>query len=80
MAILAASLAAVTFGKLGIYSMAQGQGSQELTPEQKSAMCDPNDSFVNTRVKNLRHSKDSIIKCHIPRKSNNRDRGRSTVN
>ena len=48
MAILAASLAAVTFGKLGIYSMAQGQGSQELTPEQKSAMCDPNDSFVNT--------------------------------
>jgi hypothetical protein len=49
--ILAASILLVTLREFGNSGIAQGQGnnmtSQSLTPEQKAAMCDPNDKFVN---------------------------------
>ena len=40
------ALALTGFGSVGTYT-AQGQTNPMLTPEQKAAMCDPNDSFVN---------------------------------
>jgi hypothetical protein len=49
--ILAASMVLVTLPEFGNSAIAQGQGSNmtspSLTPEQKAAMCDPNDKFVN---------------------------------
>jgi hypothetical protein len=39
---------AVTLKGLGDFNVAQGQVNPTLTPEQKAAMCDPNDSFVNS--------------------------------
>lgn len=49
--ILAASMVSVTFPEFRNSAIAQGQGSNmtspSLTPEQKAAMCDPNDKFVN---------------------------------
>jgi hypothetical protein len=49
--ILAASMVLVTLPEFGNSAIAQGQGSNmtspSLTPEQKAAMCDPNDKFIN---------------------------------
>ena len=49
--ILAASMVLATLPKFGNSAIAQGQGSNmtspSLTPQQKAAMCDPNDKFVN---------------------------------
>jgi hypothetical protein len=49
--ILAASILLVALPEFGNSGIAQGQGSNmtspSLTPEQKAAMCDPNDKFVN---------------------------------
>ena len=46
--VLTASLAAVTLREFGFLGTAQGQASQELTPEQKSAICASVGSHVNT--------------------------------
>jgi hypothetical protein len=49
--ILAASILLVTLPEFGNSGIAQGQGnnmtSPSLTPQQKAAMCNPNDKFVN---------------------------------
>jgi hypothetical protein len=49
--IIFASMVLVTFPEFRSSAIAQGQGSNmtspSLTPEQKAAMCDPNDKFVN---------------------------------
>jgi len=49
--ILVASMALATFPEFGNSAIAQGQGSNmtspSLTPQQKAAMCNPNDKFVN---------------------------------
>ncbi len=49
--ILAASMVLVTLPEFGNSAIAQGQGSNiispSLTPRQKAAMCNPNDKFVN---------------------------------
>ena len=49
--ILAASILLVTLPEFGKSAIAQGQGSNmtspSLTPQQKAAMCNPNDKFVN---------------------------------
>ena len=52
-AILATSLAVITLGEFGIFGIAQSQGNStlSLTPQQKAAMCNPNNpklNFVNT--------------------------------
>src|SRR5919197_6722639 len=53
---LAASMVIVTLAKFGNFGIAQGQGSltignMTITPEQKAAICNPNNpklNFVNT--------------------------------
>jgi ABC-type cobalt transport system substrate-binding protein len=40
--ILAASIVSLTLTEAGSFGTARGQGSLELTPEQKAAICDPN--------------------------------------
>ena len=49
--ILAASILLVTLPEFGNSAIAQGEGSNmtspSLTPQQKAAMCNPNDKFVN---------------------------------
>jgi hypothetical protein len=49
--ILAASMLLVTLPEFGNSGIAQGQGnnmtSPSLTPQQKAAICNPNDKFVN---------------------------------
>jgi hypothetical protein len=49
--ILVASIVLITLPEFGNSGIAQGQGnnmtSPSLTPQQKAAMCDPNDKFVN---------------------------------
>jgi hypothetical protein len=48
--ILAANMILVTFTVTGNVGIAQGQGNNvtpSLTPQQKAAMCDPSDKFVN---------------------------------
>jgi hypothetical protein len=53
--ILAASILSVALTEFGNFGIAQGQGNNNitpsLTPEQKAAICDPNNpklNFVNT--------------------------------
>jgi hypothetical protein len=52
--ILAASILSVALTEFGNFGIAQGQGNNitsSLTPEQKAAICDPNNpklNFVNT--------------------------------
>jgi hypothetical protein len=49
--ILVTSIVLITLPEFPNSGIAQGQGnnfaSQSLTPEQKAAMCNPNDKFVN---------------------------------
>ena len=52
-AVLATSLAVITLGEFGIFGIAQSQGNStlSLTPQQKAAMCNPNNpklNFVNS--------------------------------
>jgi hypothetical protein len=49
--ILTANIALVTLRPFGNVGIAQGQGNNvtsSLTSQQKTAMCNPNDKFVNT--------------------------------
>lgn len=45
--ILAASILLVTLPEFGNSAIAQGQVSNMTSPQQKAAMCNPNDKFVN---------------------------------
>ncbi len=47
--ILAATIVSVALTEFGSVSIAQGQANvtSSLTPEQKAAICDPNDTHVN---------------------------------
>jgi hypothetical protein len=59
--ILAVSIV-VALTDFGIFGIAQGQGNLTLTPEQKAAICDPNNPLSNLDHVNTTESKI----CGIP--------------